>query len=179
MNGSTVAYDDCLSPRARSRRGRLPGAENLCVPSTRSDARRGAGRHRLACSRHQVVMWRGLSSPSHPERNPLRAAPPSPSRVARASCPAAHVDEACSTIVARWLEDHGFTIRAGATLTISKVERASESHLHEGRAHLRRRRDQPRASATTLEWPTALAIEVCRRSPAGGILVDDHYLRSA
>ena len=87
------------------------------------------------------------------------------------------VDEACANIVARWLEQHGVTLRVGATLT--RIEE------WKGRSKLSFKKGEPiyadvvimaTGIRTNLEWLEGSEIEVSSE-PGGGVLVDDH-LRS-
>src|SRR6266481_7555571 len=88
------------------------------------------------------------------------------------------VDEACAKIVARWLENHGVTLRVGASL--SKIEE------WKGKRKLTFKKGDPifadavimaTGIKTNLEWLEGSGIEVSAE-PGGGILVDDH-LRSS
>jgi NAD(P)H-nitrite reductase large subunit len=88
------------------------------------------------------------------------------------------VYEACAKIVARWLENHGVTLRVGASL--SKIEE------WKGKRKLSFKKGDPifadvvimaMGIRTNLEWLEGSGIEVSSE-PGGGILVDDH-LRSS
>jgi NAD(P)H-nitrite reductase large subunit len=88
------------------------------------------------------------------------------------------VDAACAAIVQRWLERHGVTIRAGATLT--RIEDRG------GKRKLHFKKGEPLTAdvvimatgiRTNLEWLRGSGIEMADGGQ-GGILVDDHLRTS-
>ena len=177
-DGSTVAYDDCLiATGSRAARPPIPGAEGPGVHSfwTLDEAR--AVIADVQPGTKVVMVGAGFISFTILNAILSRGAALTIVEVAPRILPRM-VDEACATIVARWLEDHGVTIRAGATLT--KIEEGK------GKRKLTFKKGAPifadvvimaTGIRTNLEWVDGSGIEVSAE-PGGGILVDDH-LRSS
>jgi NADPH-dependent 2,4-dienoyl-CoA reductase/sulfur reductase-like enzyme len=177
-DGATVAYDDCLiATGSRAARPPIPGAEGPGVHSfwTLEEAR--AVIAEVQPGTKVVMVGAGFISFTILNAILSRGAALTIVEVAPRILPRM-VDEACAAIVARWLESHGVTIRAGATLT--KIEE------WKGKRKLTFKKGAPifadvvimaTGIRTNLEWLDGSGIEVSAE-PGGGILVDDH-LRSS
>jgi NADPH-dependent 2,4-dienoyl-CoA reductase/sulfur reductase-like enzyme len=177
-DGATVAYDDCLiATGSRAARPPIPGAEGPGVHSfwTLEEAR--AVIAQVQPGTKVVMVGAGFISFTILNAILSRGAALTIVEVAPRILPRM-VDEACAAIVARWLERHGVTIRAGATLT--KIEE------WKGKRKLTFKKGAPifadvvimaTGIRTNLEWLDGSGIEVSAE-PGGGILVDDH-LRSS
>lgn len=177
-DGATVAYDDCLiATGSRAARSPIAGAEGPGVHSfwTLEEAR--AVIAEVQPGTKVVMVGAGFISFTILNAILSRGAALTIVEVAPRILPRM-VDEACAAIVARWLERHGVTIRAGATLT--KIEE------WKGKRKLTFKKGAPifadvvimaTGIRTNLEWLDGSGIEVSAE-PGGGILVDDH-LRSS
>jgi NAD(P)H-nitrite reductase large subunit len=177
-DGSTVAYDDCLiATGSRAARPPIPGAEGPGVHSfwTLDEARAVVAD--VQPGTKVAMVGAGFISFTILNAILARGAALTIVEVAPRILPRM-VDEACATIVARWLEGHGVAIRAGATLT--KIEE------WKGKRKLTFKKGAPifadvvimaTGIRTNLEWLEGSGIEVSAE-PGGGILVDDH-LRSS
>jgi len=177
-DGATVAYDDCLiATGSRAARPPISGAEGPGVHSfwTLEEAR--AVIAEVQPGTKVVMVGAGFISFTILNAILSRGAALTIVEVAPRILPRM-VDEACAAIVARWLESHGVTIRAGATLT--KIEE------WKGKRKLTFKKGAPifadvvimaTGIRTNLEWLDGSGIEVSAE-PGGGILVDDH-LRSS
>jgi len=88
------------------------------------------------------------------------------------------VDAACAEIVARWLEQHGVTLRTGATLTkIEDVRGQRKLHFKKGDPLQADVVIMATGIRANLEWLADSKIDLAGDAQ-GGILVDDHLRAS-
>lgn len=177
-DGATVEYDDCLiATGSRAAKLPIPGADGPGVHSfwTLDEARAViAG---VTPGRRVVMVGAGFIAFTILNAILSRGARLTIVEVAPRILPRM-VDARCAEIVARWLEKHGVTIRAGVTL--AKIEHRS------GTAKLFFKKGEPILAdvvimatgiRTNLEWLASSGIEMAGDG-GGGILVDDHLRAS-
>src|SRR5207247_8249250 len=173
-DGATVEYDNCvIATGSRAARPPIDGAEGPGVHSfwTLDEAR--AVIAAVQPGTKVVMVGAGFISFTILNAILARGASLTIVEVAPRILPRM-VDEACAKIVARWLENHGVTLRVGASL--SKIEEGK------GKRKLSFKKGDPifadvvimaTGIRTNLEWLEGSGIEVSSE-PGGGILVDDH-----